>query len=335
MLKFDLVAIGDITTDAFIRLKEASVHCDINRENCQICMAFGAKIPYESVTVVPAVGNAPNASVAAARLGLKSALVANLGADDHGKEALQALAAAGVDNSLINKHADRKTNYHYVLWYEDERTILVKHEEFSYALPDLVEPAWVYLSSMGASSEVFHETVADYLEAHPGIKLAFQPGTFQIKAGLQKMGRFYRRADIFFCNTDEATQILRIEMNDTNGIERIKKLLAGISTLGPKMVVITAGKSGAYARRDNENWFVPAYPDARPPLERTGAGDAFSSTVVAALALGEPLEKALLWGPINAMSVVQQIGAQAGLLDRQKLEEHLKNAPADYQLKQI
>ena len=54
---FDFLAVGDIVTDAFIRLKDAELHCDINHEHCEICMNFGAKIPYESVTVVPAVGN--------------------------------------------------------------------------------------------------------------------------------------------------------------------------------------------------------------------------------------------------------------------------------------
>ena len=56
---FDFVAIGDTTIDAFIRIKEASVNCDINKENCQICLDYGNKIPYESVTVVPPWATAP------------------------------------------------------------------------------------------------------------------------------------------------------------------------------------------------------------------------------------------------------------------------------------
>jgi len=78
-----------------------------------------------------------------------------------------------------------------------------------------------------------------------------------------------------------------------------------------------------------------AYPDPKPPYERTGAGDAFSSTVTAALALGLDLKEALRWGPVNSMSVVQQVGAQAGLLTRQAIEELLIKAPADYQPKEI
>jgi hypothetical protein len=35
------------------------------------------------------------------------------------------------------------------------------------------------------------------------------------------------------------------------------------------------------------------------------------------------------------MSVVQQVGAQKGLLSREKLEEYLNNAPAEYKLSKI
>jgi hypothetical protein len=71
MNQYDFIAIGDIVVDAFIKLKDATVHCDINEEHCTITMAFAEKIPYESVTEVSAVGNSPNATVAAAKLGLK------------------------------------------------------------------------------------------------------------------------------------------------------------------------------------------------------------------------------------------------------------------------
>lgn len=342
MAAYDFVAVGDITTDAFIKLKEASVHCDVNRGTCQICMDFAAKVPYESVTVVPAVGNSPNAAVAAARLGLKSALVTNLGDDYHGEEARTALNHHQVSLDFVISHPGQKTNYHYVLWYEDDRTILVKHEEYPYALPDELtkhEPSWIYLSSMGPSSLPFHDTIADYLEAHPDVRLAFQPGTFQINAGAERLARLYERTDVFFCNVEEATRILQTETNDTNKktekIEKIKDLLTGIEKLGPKIVVITDGPEGAYAYDTTATWFIPRYPDPKPPYERTGAGDAFASTFTAAVALGKTIPEALQWGPINSMSVVQKIGAQAGLLTRPQLEEFLTQAPADYQPRKI
>jgi ribokinase len=75
---------------------------------------------------------------------------------------------------------------------------------------------------------------------------------------------------------------------------------------------------------------MPLYPDPAPPVDRTGAGDAFASTFVAALAKGLSLEDALRWGPVNSMSVVQKVGAQAGLLTEKELHSYLQHAPEHY-----
>ena len=336
---FDFVAIGDAVTDAFIRLKEAEVHCTINHENCEICLPFATKIPYESVTVVPAVGNSPNAACAAARLGLQTALITNIGADTNGQEILSTLDREQIDSRFVTKHAEHKTNYHYVLWYEDDRTILIKHEDYPYQFPNLDAPRWIYLSSLGEHTSEYHQAIEKYLVANPEIKLAFQPGTFQMKMGTEALAGIYKRTEIFFCNMEEAKRILQIETKEKANDVTIKDLLVKIHELGPKIVVITDGPNGAHALADGDpptgGWFMPPYPDPKPPLERTGAGDAFSATVTAALVLGESLETALRWGPINSMSVVQDIGAQRGLLTRAKLEEYLQKAAADYQPRHI
>jgi sugar/nucleoside kinase (ribokinase family) len=312
----DFVAIGDTVTDAFIKLKNAQVTCDVNKVRCTITMAFGDKIPYESVEEVVSVGNSANASVAAARLGLKAALVTNLGEDEHGRRALENLRKEKVADDFITLQPGKKTNYHYVLWYGDDRTILVKHEEFSYKLPEIGSPKWLYLSSLGANTLPYHHAIASYLEDHPAVKLAFQPGTFQINS-IADMGSLMKHSEIFFCNMDEAARILKTSAQES------EKLLKGLHALGPKTVVITDGPKGAYAY-DGQNFYKQlAYPDPKPPFERTGAGDAFASTTVAALALGKDLKEALAWAAVNSMSVVQQVGAQKGLLSREEIERFL------------
>ncbi|PIP55842.1 MAG: hypothetical protein CO183_00025 [Candidatus Zambryskibacteria bacterium CG_4_9_14_3_um_filter_42_9] len=325
----NFVAVGDIVTDAFIKLHDARVNCKIDHEDCTISMAFGDKIPYELVTVVRAVGNCANASVAASRLGLSSALVSNLGDDQNGKECLETLEKDKVDTVFMKTHQGKETNYHFVLWYEDDRTILVKHHEYDRTFPDIGEPKWLYLTSLGGDTLEYHDFVVEYVKKHPQVLLAFQPGTFQIKIGFERLKDIYASAKIFFCNVDEAGRIL-----GTNGLE-IKELLKRVHALGPETVVITDGPKGAYAFDGEDFWLQAPYPDPKPPYERTGAGDAFSSTTVASLALGNDLTTALSWGAVNSMSVVQYIGAQKGLLSREKIEEYLKDAPADFKIKKI
>lgn len=325
----DFLAIGDIVVDAFIRLKDAHVHCKIDTTACELCVSFGDKIPYESVDVVHAVGNGPNAGVSAARLGLNSAVYTNMGNDADGAECLTALKKDNVITDYVATHDGKKTNYHYVLLYEVDRTILIKHTEFDYKLPKFENVSWVYLTSLAENSLPFQLELAEFLKENPNIKLAFQPGTFQMKLGTEKLKDLYLRSEIFFCNLEEAERILEIENKD------VLTLSKGIKALGPKIVSISDGPNGSYIYFDDELWKLPMYPDSGAPVDRTGAGDAFASTVTAGLALGlSPLE-AFAWGPINSMSVVLKIGAQAGLLTREKLEEYLKNAPEDYKPKKI
>ena len=328
-MSIDFLAVGDIVLDDFIRLKDAQVHCKLNNEDCEICMRWGDKIPYEALYSLPAVGNSSNAAVAATRLGLSAALRAYIGNDSIGAQCLDVLAKEKVDSSLMVKEDGKLTNHHFVLWYDTERTILVKHETFDYTVPDLAEPPkWLYLSSLGENSLPYHLAWVEKLKRWPDTKLAFQPGTFQMKLGTEGLSGVYARTDIFFCNKEEAERILGTEPTDDK-----KKLLDGIQALGPKHVVITDDRRGAYAKSaEGQYYFVPMYPDQPLPFERTGAGDAFASSVTAALALGKPLEEALLWGPINAMSVVMKVGAQEGLLSREKLEEYLAKKPAEYAL---
>lgn len=332
--QLDFLAVGDITTDAFIRLKDPHIHTRVDRHGRELCIAFGTKLPFEFVEVVRAVGNAPNAAVSAARLGLSAGLVTDIGDDDNGSECLATLQREKVGTSLVSVHAGIPTNYHYVLWFEDERTILVKHQKFPYKFPIIsAAPKWLYLSSLGEHATAYHDELMRYLDANKEVRLTFQPGTFQMRLQRELFQRICRRAEIFVCNREEARKILGTDERD------IKKLLDGVRALGPAITLITDGVAGAYALDTSggrtEFWFQPPFPDPKPPLNRTGAGDAFASTFTAAIVLGKTAEEALQWAPVNSAFVVQQIGAQRGLLTRAELEKQLKGAPADYQPQKI
>lgn len=329
MKNIDVLAIGDVVVDAFIKLEDAEVNCKLDHENCELCVRYGDKVPYKSVEICYAVGNSANAAVSAARLGLSSALYAYVGGDQDGKDSIASLQKDGVETKYVHTDPNNKTNYHYVLWYDVDRTILVKHEHYTYDFKIDEAPKWIYLSSLGENTVDFQMQIVDYVKAHPETKLAFQPGTFQIKMGKESLDRIYKNTEIFFCNVEEAQKILAETSRD------LPTLLKAVHALGPKIVIITDGFDGAYAFESatGDMWFMPIYPHT--PLERTGAGDAFESTLVSALALGKTLGEAMTWGPINSMSVVQQVGAQKGLLTMDQLQDYLAKAPEDYKIKKI
>lgn len=331
--QYDFVAIGDIVVDAFIELNKdaADVSQDLDTGRMTLHMPFGSKLPYNDVTVVNAVGNSPNAAVSAHRLGLRTALVTNLGHDRNGKDCLETLRNEGVDTTYVKLHEGKRTNYHYVLRYGPERTILINHEVFPYHLPDFAAPPrFIYFSSIGEHGVPYHHEIATYCKEHPETKLIFQPGTFQIKLGHEALRDLYEVTEIFFCNKEEAQEILGTDE------QSVPTLIRQFKELGPKLPVITDGPHGAYVVDEHdEAWHMPMYPDPAPPIDRTGAGDSFSSTFTAAIALGLSPAEALTWGPVNSMNVVQHIGAQAGLLTREQLTELLTNRPAEYQARKL
>lgn len=323
----DVISIGDIVTDDFIELIEKEEHTYSNEHGKWLAVPFGTKIPFENHEVIPAVGNASNAAVAFARLGLNSAFATNIGGDQIGRDMLVVLQKEGVDHRFVRVNPANKSNYHFVLRFGAERTILIKHEEYDYHWPSLKPaeiPKWVYFSSISQHAIDYHDQVSDWLDHNPDVKLAFQPGTFQMEAGVERLKRIYQRSDVLILNREEAVLVGGGNHAD------VHDLINKLHELGPKIVVVTDGPAGAYASDGNNRLKMPLYPDPAEPVDRTGAGDAFASTFVAALAKGNNIEGALQWAPINSMSVCQKVGAQAGLVSDEKLHEYLKNAPDWY-----
>lgn len=332
MSQFDVLCVGDVVTDAFIKLLDDRAQVQETKHGPMLVMPFAMKIPFDSSEVINAVGNSPNAAVNFAKLGLKVGLVSNVGGDSAGRDIISTLDKAEVDTRHVRINPKKKSNYHYVLWYKQERTILIKHESYDYHWPHLPVkeiPKWIYFSSISKDALEFHDDLVDWLNEHQEVKLAFQPGTFQMEIGVKKMKHVYARAEMVAMNREEAAYVTGGNHKD------IHDLLDKLHKLGPKIAVISDGPAGSYASDGNNRFKMPIYPDPKPPLERTGAGDAFTSTFVAAIIMGNTIDGALQWAPISSMNVVQYVGAQAGLLTEKELAGYLRDAPRSYRPEQL
>lgn len=326
--KINFLTIGDLATDAFIKIKEAETKCDLDGEKCVLCLNFGGKIPYESVEICDATGNASNVAIGASKLGLNTSILSYLGDDETANRSLRILKKEKVNTSYIKKVKDCVSNYHYVLWYKTDRTILTKHVEFPYSLPKkLKTPEWIYLTSLASNSLSYQEEIITYLKKNKGVSLIFQPGTYQIKLGVEKLKDIYQNTKIFLCNFEEAQRVLNSTEKD------IPTLMKMIYNLGPKIVVITNDINGTHAYDGENMWFVGSLPQTT--VESTGAGDAFSSAFSSALILNKKIEEAMLWGAINSRSVVSEVGPQKGLLTKDQLEKYLHSIPENLKPKKL
>lgn len=326
-----ILCVGDIISGAFISLNKdyAEVTTD-GKGHKRLSFEYGAKLPYEKLEIVKAVECAPNAAVSMSRLGLSTSLMAWLGDDEVGQEMIEYLKNQKVGTDSLAVEQGMKSNYHFYLKYGADRTKLQRFEDYSYQWQEpSPKPDWLYLGVLGKETWPLHEAMLDYLNKNPAIKLSFQPGMYHLIWGAEKMAPFYERAEIVVLNREEAATVTGKERGDANG------LIQGLHDLGVKVTVVTDGPDGAYASDGTKTLFMPIYPDLKEPYDRTGAGDAFASTITAALAMGESLETALTWAPINSMNVSQYVGAQEGLLTKAKLEEFLQKAPADYKVQAV
>ena len=316
---FDLISVGDATIDTFIQIHDAEVKCDINKENCQLCIKYGDKIAVDKLTHLVA-GNAANNAVGGSRLGLKSAIYVNLGEDNSGKQISGKLKEEGVNTRYVVINSGMESNYSAVLNFQGERTIFVYHQDWKYKLPDLDKTRWIYFTSVSKSfieSNLIAE-LAQYLQ-RTGAKLLYNPGTYQIQAGVKKIPQLLSLTEIFIVNKEEAKKILGFKEEEEIPV---KKLLKGICDLGPKMVIITDGKDGSYGFDGANNYQLGIFPAHL--VEMTGAGDGFATGVLAAVFYGKDLKEAMRWGAASGASVVEQVGPQAGLLTYNKMQERLK-----------
>lgn len=313
---YDFISIGDSTLDVFLGIHEASVSCQINKEQCLLCLEYAEKIPVDTVTKIPGAGNASNAAVGASRLGLRSAIVSVLGKDEIGQEIMQGWRKEKVATPYVTFDAKHDTNYSTVLVFKGERTILTHSAPRKYTLPRIDGAKWVYYTALGPGHERMEKQLLEHLKKNPHQKLCFNPGTRHLRRGLKAIKPVIRRSEVFIVNKEEAERLLE------DGQKPIHYLLLNLHKLGPKIVVITDGPNGSHATDGSHIWSLGIFEG--PTIERTGAGDSYATAFVAALHHGHPISEAMRWGTANSWSVVQSIGPRKGLLDRIKMKTALR-----------
>ena len=315
---FDLISIGDATIDTFIQIHEAQIKCNLNRQDCKLCLAYGDKIPVDKLAHLVA-GNAANNAIGSRRLNLKSAIYVNIGDDDAGKKIADKLKEEKVGTEFVKVNANMESNYSAVINFKGERTILIYHQPWKYNLPDLDKTKWVYFTSLSHSftqSQIIDQLV-QYL-TRTGAKLLYNPGTYQIEAGVKKSPQLLSLTEVFVVNLEEAEKIV----GRSSGKNEVKRLLKDLHDLGPKIVVITDGGNGSYALSNDKYYQLDIFPAHL--VEMTGAGDGYAAGFLAAMFYGKEVMEAMRWGAANGASVIEQIGPQAGLLSYDKMQEKLK-----------
>lgn len=320
-MKYDVLSLGPARMDVFVQIPPDEVVevCSMDRQRCMIELAFGEKIAVDSMHFSIG-GNTGNNAVGLARLGLKPAIIGAFGDGWTDKQALEILKNEGVETKYAEIRPG-KFGFGVVINYQGERTILSYYPPSKNDWPKdpELDASWIYLTSMGDGYENFYAAAVAWARER-GVRIAFNPGTRQIKAGMQHLDYAYSQTDLLFVNKEEAATLLNKSVKGTN----VKDLLMGLFTIGAKVVVITDGQAGTYAYDGQKYWHMPIVP--AKVVERTGAGDAFGSACLAAIISGKSIDEGMRWGTVNSASVLEYVGPQMGLLNSQTLQERMEKS---------
>lgn len=311
--KFDIVAIGSATRDVFMGLDEyRTVDVPDFATGKGLCFPLASKLEVKKI-VFTSGGGGTNAAVTFARQGLKTACVGVVGNDLNGQELLNELTEEDINVSYFQKHEDDFTAYSVILVDRSgERTILSykgegQHFDVTKIAFDKLKTKWLFLDSLGGHFDLL-ETAVNWAVKN-NVKLAINPGGKELAHGLDKLRPLLKHFSIVIMNQEEASKLIDIDYEKESDIfKAMDDIIGGIfvMTKGPEGVVVSDGK----------NIYRAGVPDS-PVVERTGAGDAFSSGFVTEYIRSGDISKAIQFATANASSVVTQYGAKAGILTKE------------------
>lgn len=315
-MKYDLVTIGDVMRDVFVFPSISEMEKPLKRDGEKFLLfEHGDKISISS-SAQSVGGTAGNVAVGGAKMGLKTSILSVIGKDNEGEEIISVLSKAKVDLSKLKIDRTKKTSFSIIISYEGERSILVYHSfhPIDFELPKNLNTNWLFVGPLGADYGLLYAKITA-LAAEKNINIALNPGSAQIKDGINAFGGLLRVAKIIFVNKEEAQ-----ELSGLKGVANIRDIMAVIKKTGVENVIVTDGKEGAYAQTADNFYKIGPYPGHR--VDSTGAGDAFTSAFLGGFIRGEKIFTCLQYGVTNSASVIEKIGAQEGL---QSLESIKKN----------
>lgn len=317
---YDVITIGAAVRDVFLVSKEIKlVKSSKFSTGVGECVAFGTKIDVDTF-VSTTGGGATNAAATFSNLGYRAAVVCRVGDDRVGKSVLEELADAGIDTKLVRSVKGGETGYSTLLTAPSgERTVLVyRGVSAEFEAKDVplksCEAKWFYLTSLGGNMDL-----SKCIVRHAGkceAKVAWNPGGKEIAKGYSAFDDVLDHVSVLNMNREEAEKLTKQKT--------VKGIFKKLSRPG-NVIIITDGTKGAQAHRDGQT--IWSGTTGAKAISRTGAGDAFGSGFVSALAKKDDLAYALAVATLNAESVIQSFGAKEGILKKFPTAKQVKTIP--------
>ncbi|HMS22220.1 MAG TPA: carbohydrate kinase family protein [Candidatus Levybacteria bacterium] len=321
------LVVGSSDIDIFLSPESNTSYTQTDKD---VSFGLGDKIPIK-LSEMKLGGNGSNVSVALKRLGLDVSFYTYMGEDVLGRQMRETIEGVGVD--LIESTLKTKSSSLSLIFDFDKDRVIFSHHEalpYDFDATRVSDIQSLYLTSIGEDWRKAYKDVLLYVQSHP-LLLAFSPGSHQLKDSNEIIFEVLAASKILFVNKEEGERLLA-KKKEVAG--NMRELLYKLSQFGPDIVSVTDGQNGAYSYSENAYYAIPSYDENFRSVDKTGAGDSYASAFFGALLLGKNIKTAMAWGAVNAHGVMSKLGAQDGLLTKDKIESMLV-ARSDFQVMQI
>ncbi|WP_158607690.1 ribokinase [Flexivirga caeni] len=264
-------------------------------------------------------GKGANQAAAAARSGASVLMVAAVGNDAEGAQALATLASAGVDTSGVHRVADARTGSAWITVAASDNTILVApgaNYQWSQGLPSLRQSDVVLCQLEIPVPLVESAAVAArgrfVLNAAPSVRLDDD---------------LLRRCGVLIVNEHELAESAGLPDVDAADTQRVIAASRSLIARGTSAVVTTLGGRGAILCTTTTT-LMAATPPTPEVVDSTGAGDAFCGVFAARLAAGDSLGTALRYAVTAGSLAVRHPTAQGGYESFARLPDLVDQTPS-------
>jgi hypothetical protein len=270
-------------------------------------------------------GGSAITAVALQRLGRRSGLLADVGADPHGDVVRDVLAGAGVATAWLRRLPDVPTPVTAVLSTAADRAF-VTYLAPPAAPPDLAGALrasgarHLHVGGFPAALQVPH--LVDVARA-AGATVSFDPGWDERALDHPRVREVALRCDVLLPSRNEA---LRLADLADDGPDDARRAAAALAAQRPEDVtVVKDGARGAWAAAPDQRAHAAA--PAVAPRDPTGAGDVFDAGFLDAWLAGAPLATCLRHGVACGARAVTAYGGTAAAPTAEELGRLLADTP--------
>ena len=309
-----IICLGSALQDVYMRDRQDFGGVSVDGRKVLGKLELGDKVDIDEVEFSIG-GGGTNIAVGLSRGGHKVFFIGTVAHDTPGSAVVETLLKEKVNIDYLNFVRDAKTGYSVVLLAPSgERTILTyrgaSQDFLGVSLRDFrtIKPDWLSVTTTYGNMELLKELFGYCAER--GIKIMWNPGKLELKHR-ERVMELVSKVNVLLLNKKEAGLLLGEELSAREAAEKLDQVV--------DIAVVTDASRGLVGAWNGKLYKLGLYEDVKV-MDTTGAGDAFGSGFLTEFAHTGDFKKALIYGAANSTSVVQKIGAKAGLLRRRGIK---------------